>query len=61
MNPDTGAIGHFETEEDAKRAGHTRKLSPEELQATLPMNRAARRQWAREQARAEKKARRVQQ
>lgn len=60
MNPDTAAIAHFENEEDARRAGHARKLSPEELQAALPMNRAARRQWAREQARKEKKARKAQ-
>jgi hypothetical protein len=26
MNPDTKAIGFFETEEDAKKAGHTVKL-----------------------------------
>lgn len=29
MNPDTGAIALFETEEDAKNAGHTVQLAKE--------------------------------
>ena len=43
MNPDTGAIAHFETEEDAKKAGHTVQLSDAEATKLYSTNRKMRR------------------
>lgn len=42
MNPDTGAIAHFESEEDAKRAGHTTQLSKAEARVLLNTRRGER-------------------
>lgn len=49
MQTKTGAIAVFETDDDAKAAGHTMPLT--EKEATLPrdMNRHDRRKWAAEQ------------
>lgn len=49
MNPDTGAIATFETEEDARKAGHTVPLSDAESRRLMPMNRHQRRAWAKQQ------------
>lgn len=35
MNPETGAIAHFESDEDAEKAGHTVKLSKSEARYLL--------------------------
>lgn len=48
MNPDTGAIGRFETEADARAAGHTIPLTEDEARKLLLMNRRERQLWARE-------------
>jgi len=45
MNPDTGAIGKFETDEDAKAAGFTVKLTEKEAKLLAGMNRHDRRAW----------------
>lgn len=45
MNPDTGAIAKFETDEDAKKAGFTEKLTESEAQLLATMNRRDRRAW----------------
>lgn len=42
MNPDTGAIAEFETEEDAKKAGYTVPLSKEEARKLRIMPRDSR-------------------
>jgi hypothetical protein len=61
MNPNTGAIGWFESKKDADLAGHVLPLTEEEAAALLPMNRKARRKWAaekrREQRREQRRAR----
>jgi len=46
VNPDTGAIAHFEWDEDAEQAGYTVKLHEDQLEMVAPMNRHDRRQWA---------------
>ena len=46
MHKQTGAIAHFETDEDAQLAGYTEKLTAEEHAITQPMNRHERRKWA---------------
>lgn len=43
MNIDTGAIAEFETEEDAKAAGHTEPLTKDEATRLRGMNRHERR------------------
>lgn len=43
MHPQTYAIAHFETEEDAKRAGHTEMLTKDEANHLIPKNRKQRR------------------
>lgn len=53
MQASTGAIAHFETEEDAKAAGYTLPLTVEEARKLLAMPRAERRRWALEQVRAD--------
>ena len=45
MNPDTGAIAHFETEEDARLAGFTESLTAEQAGELAGMNRQQRRAW----------------
>lgn len=42
MNPNTGAIAAFETEEDARKAGFTMGLSPEQIQALMGLDRPER-------------------
>jgi hypothetical protein len=42
MNPDTRAIALFETAEDAKKAGHTVKLTPVEAAKLLTLPRGDR-------------------
>jgi hypothetical protein len=42
MNPETKAIGIFETEEDAKLAGHTVPLSESEAAELLKLKRSGR-------------------
>jgi hypothetical protein len=49
MNPDTGAIARFETEQDAREAGYTQPLTEEQVTMLQPMNRQQRRAWAAEQ------------
>jgi hypothetical protein len=49
MNPDTGAIAHFETDEDAKAAGHIVPLLEAQLAHVQGMNRHDRRAWAAQQ------------
>ena len=51
MNPDTGAIAHFETEKDAKKAGFTVSLTKEQAGELAGMNRKQRRAWAARQRR----------
>jgi hypothetical protein len=51
MDPKSGAIAHFETEEDAKKAGYTVLLENAAAEKLLPMNRHDRRKWAAEQRR----------
>lgn len=51
MNPDTGAIARFETQQDAEEAGYTQPLTDEQVQQLSPMNRQQRRAWAAEQRR----------
>lgn len=43
MHPQTGAIATFETDRDAKKAGYTVKLSPEQFKQFQGMNRHDRR------------------
>ena len=45
MNPDTGAIARFETDEDAKKAGFTEPLNDKEAKLLATMNRHDRRAW----------------
>ena len=45
MNPDTGAIAKFETDDDAKAAGFTEKLTEKEVRLLSQMNRHERRAW----------------
>lgn len=52
MNKNTGAIAIFETDEDARKAGHTVKLSEAEFDMLKPMNRKERRAWASKSRRA---------
>lgn len=54
MNPDTGAIARFETQQDAEQAGYTEPLTDEQVQLLTPMNRQQRRAWAAEQRRSRK-------
>lgn len=55
MQERTGAIAHFETDDDAERAGYKRKLTAEQHALVSPMNRHDRRKWATEQRTAERK------
>jgi hypothetical protein len=48
MNPDTGAIGHFEKKRDAIAAGFTLELSAEQATELSPPSRKERRRRARE-------------
>lgn len=59
MHKQTGAIAHFETDEDAKRAGYTVPLNEAQRKETWGMNRAERRKWAREEAARQKRERRA--
>jgi hypothetical protein len=45
MNPDTGAIAQFETDEDAQDAGFTEPLNDKEARLLAGMNRHDRRAW----------------
>ena len=58
MNPNTGAIGIFETKEDAEEAGHTVELTEAEAKSLEGVNRKDRRaklaQFRREQKRLRK-------
>jgi len=45
MNPETGAIAQFETEEDAEQAGYTEPLNDKEARLLATMNRHDRRAW----------------
>ena len=45
MNPETGSIAQFETEEDAKLAGYTKSLTDKEAKLLATMNRHDRRAW----------------
>jgi hypothetical protein len=57
MNPYSGAIAEFETEADAKAAGHTHPLTRDEAGRLMPMNRHERRaEAARERKRASRQA-----
>lgn len=56
MNPDTGAIAHFETDEDAKQAGFTEPLTDKEAKLLDGMNRHDRRAWLSQKRQAEKRA-----
>jgi hypothetical protein len=49
MNPDTGAIARFETQQDAEEAGYTQPLTDAQVQELQPMNRQQRRAWAAQQ------------
>ena len=44
-----GAIAHFETEEDARKAGYKTKLTQREAKKLMPMNRHERRKALAEQ------------
>lgn len=56
MDPKSGAIGQFETEEDAKLAGFTESLTGKEAGHLQGMNRQQRRAWLAEQRRLGKRA-----
>lgn len=56
MNPDTGAIARFETDEDAALAGFTEKLTEEQYQQLAPMNRHERRKWLSQSKKKNKRA-----
>ncbi len=43
MAPETGAIAEFELDADAKRAGHTIRLTPKEAMVLRALNRHGRR------------------
>jgi hypothetical protein len=43
MDPKTGAIAQFETDEDAEKAGYTERLSPDQAKQLMPKNRHDRR------------------
>jgi hypothetical protein len=60
MNPNTGAIAYFETDEDAERAGHTVKLSKKEASGLIGLNRHERRAELARMRKAAKQARRSQ-
>lgn len=45
MNPENGAIGTFENEDDARKAGHTVPLEDWEAAKLLAMNRGERRAY----------------
>lgn len=47
MNPDTGSIARFETEEDARRAGYTVPLTDDQANKLAGMSRSERRRQAR--------------
>lgn len=49
MQEQTGAIAVFETDEDAKAAGHTLPLTKKDAALLSGMNRHERRKWAAEQ------------
>lgn len=55
MKPNTGAIAHFETNEDAKAAGHTVPLDKKQTELLMGMNRQQRRAYFAEQRREAKK------
>ena len=42
MNKETGAIAQFENDDDARKAGFTRKLTPELASVLLPLSRPKR-------------------
>ena len=46
MHMQTGAIAHFETDEDARKAGHKLKLSPQQVTEVAPLPRPERVAWA---------------
>lgn len=49
MHEQSGAIAVFETNDDAKAAGHTMPLTDKEAALLSGMNRHERRKWAAEQ------------
>lgn len=51
MQASTGAIAHFENDEDAQAAGYTLPLDVETAEWLLGLSRAERRKWALEQVR----------
>jgi hypothetical protein len=55
MNPETGAMAVFETDDDAVAAGHTVPLNAKDAQMLTMMNRHDRRAWAADQRRDEKR------
>jgi hypothetical protein len=59
MAPETQAIAVFETDEDARKAGHTIKLSDAEAKALLPLNRHERRAELSRMRKEAKRARRA--
>ena len=56
MNPNTGAIASFETDEDAEAAGHTVKIAKGFIKQAMGMNRHDRRAWAAQQRRDARRA-----
>jgi len=56
MDPNSGAIAQFESEEDAERAGYTEPLNDKEARLLATMNRHDRRAWL-SRRRKEQKAR----
>lgn len=46
MHMQTGSIAHFETDDDARKAGHKLKLSPAQAVALAPIPRPERLAWA---------------
>lgn len=49
MQTSTGEIGMFKDEDEAKKRGFDKMLTPKEYEHVKPMNRAKRRAWAKEQ------------
>lgn len=46
MHMQTGSIAQFETDDDARRAGHKLKLSPQQAAVVAPFPRPERLAWA---------------
>lgn len=55
MNPHTGEIKEFDSEEEAKKANFTKQLTHEQFNMLSLMNCKQRREWAKKQAKIEKR------